>query len=538
MSAYTEDLKFMFNDTNPIRPYYVDKLLRDYTGNATVFATNLPLEDYYVGVLPNIAIENELNDNIYAYMQATGGGMFAAPAEKTLATNAMAQTAIAAAADPLNSPACRAPPAQTGPAPDLAGQLRSNAIEGDPDMYFYNLKVVSNKDRNEVINTKRALMTKLASEVEAQAARDTAGTNLSYADYVSRSHTTFYSYLNTINSTIALHAFLGALKLIDGRPKTQFAQRDPIKLAMEKDIDAIRVASIDKLARMGVSEVNANLTVLRKVCREALGVMAMNMSVDDGSRFIAAFASRATMTTEANKDQYYRLRAIMIDRFKFDPNTVVEPDRKRYSYMVKIIVDLFIKMCYPLIHYDFIDILQQKYTSTGDFVNARYAMLAKVLFTYNLVNVLVSGLTPIPDSVAKDLTTNIYNYIVKNNKGSLNAAGTRQDVMKNIVIELHKISNEVYKKSELNQILVNTIAANQLTMRSLISTNQTFEKDVGKTAIYFYITMAILLTFTAVCGVLMFLDMVDAAVMTAAVSVAAVVLYKLLMMIVSFIRKN
>lgn len=535
MSAYTEDLNIMFNDSSSNKAYQVDRLLKDYTGNKTAFSTNLPTEDYYVAFkTPTYATEDivtitgERLTDLLAYFRATGGGIFQEK-DDFLATNDTARVT------PNTQPAaCRVTSTVQTPARDYDAEMELNAVEGDPDMFDFNISIKTVKTASEVTQTKQRIIQKLHSNLSQMSGSSYA----TFAqDLQKGGHAVFDNYLSVVNTSISFMMFSAGREFFNARPKT-ITVTDPVTKKVYEDIDAIRVNALSSLKTVPQVKLDIILNGLRETCRKSLEKILVGLNTSETKNFMAAFGNRNTMINGTYRQYYYTLRSVMNELFTLPENTIAESDRKITSYMKKILVDFYIKLCYPLIHFDALDILMKKYSSLGDFINARYAMLAKVLFTYNLVDALVSGVDNVPETVSTQLTTNIYNYIVRNNKGVLGATGSRQDVMKNIVVQVHNMSNDVYTKSTLNNALSNSISANQLSLRSMIVTNQVGAKEMNKSKIVFFITIALLLSVIAVCGVLMFLQMTDVAVMTAGAIAAGVVLYKMISMIISFLGKN
>lgn len=535
MSAYTEDLNIMFNDSSSNKAYHVDRLLKDYTGNKTAFSTNLPTEDYYVAFkspsYPSeeiITIAGERLTDLLAYFRATGGGIFQEK-DDFLATNDTAKVT------PNTQPAaCRVPTRPATPARDYNAELELNAIDGDPDMFDFNISIKTVKTASEVIQTKQRIIQKLHSNL-------TQMSGSSYANFAQDlqkgGHAVFDNYLAVVNTSISFMMFSAGREFFNARPKT-INNSDPVVKKVMEDIDLIRVNALSSLKSLPQVKLDIIMNSLRDTCRASLEKILAGLNVNETKNFMAAFGNRNTMINGTHRQYYFTLRSVMNELVVLPNNTIAESDRKIASYLKKILVDFYIKVCYPLIHFDALDILMKKYSSLGDFINARYAMLAKVLFTYNLVDALVSGMDDVPETVSTQLTTNIYNYIVRNNKGVLGATGSRQDVMKNIVVQVHNMSNDVYTKSTLNNAISNSIQANQLSLRSMIVTNQVAVKEVNKTKMVFFITAALLLSVILVCGGLMFLQMTDVAVMVAGAIIGAVILYKMISMIISFLGKN
>jgi hypothetical protein len=110
--------------------------------------------------------------------------------------------------------------------------------------------------------------------------------------------------------------------------------------------------------------------------------------------------------------------------------------------------------------------------------------------------------------------------------------------MTKILTDLHKLSNDVAKDSGSMVVLQKAISDNQLTMRTVSSAIENRKKDIQLKVTEFWIVFSVLIVTITACGVLYFFEFVDIGLMVAAGVLACVLVFLLIMMIVSFVRKN
>jgi hypothetical protein len=311
-----------------------------------------------------------------------------------------------------------------------------------------------------------------------------------------------------------------------------------------KEGDRIRQTALNNLSFFDINYKFVMLfESLRETGKKALYTIVTTTPGFKASEFVAALSSRTNMTSKNNpfKKYYYMLRTVMLDFFKIDAKVFYETDDKIDMFMRKLLVDMFIKLCYPMIQYDFLNIMMQRYIEKGDFVNARFALMAKCLFCFTMVAKLVE---PIQEtaltqtSIKKDFPSIIQTYIERNNNGDIMFDGYTEDKLKNILLDLHDMSNKVEDTSSRTEIVRKAILNNQLAMRTVLAANEDIVKRLNKKYSEFYIIFSLLIVLLAACSVLYFIDMSDIAMMVAAAFVVSVLIFKLFLMILSFVRKN
>lgn len=533
-SAYKTDLDKLYNDK---KVYNIDRVLANYINDETSFNSALPLVDYFVGVSA-ITFAYQLNVDVDRYLRQVGGLPVSNAPKTFLATNGNAVLSMAAPASCPGSPSAPgAPPA----AP--ADVIRAATFNGDPDTNDIIINVLENKTEAMVISTKNVLLNNLTKNIQTIAKSLLGGTAYSSANFTNRlqtaSHEDFNLYLSEINSTISYSYFDAARIILPDAETDVSSVTDATEKANIKEADRIRISAVRGFKSLYGNKYLLLRGALRDVSRKALEHITMELPMDKSQEFLSAFANRANMEARAaHPEHYLLLRTTMVDLLEISSDMYYSSDPKIMMFMRKMLVDLYIKTCYPLIHFDYMDILLKKYTAMGDFVNARVALLAKVLFTYNVVNTLVGSISDVPPEISTDLTTNLYNYIRRNNRGDIQATGNREDRIKDIVLELHDMSNKVVSTSYMNELLSKAIQGNQLTLRSLNANHVVSSGKTGKQTVIFWVLFSFLLLEIVAISVLLYLEMYNGAALLAGLYITAILLMKIIQWIMSALRKN
>ena len=535
MPYYATELDYLYNFTNTDvrKPYKVDDLLFNYSDTTTNFASILPLITYYVKITSvNLSYQDA------ADVDALTG------VDKRSFFNPKTQTSIS-----VNLPSiCQNLniDASTNNQP-VVNINTTNIFTGDIDRTDINVVIETTNDNNSVIEFKIKVINNIHQRISYL-----GKTLLKKPSYTSKtlqtlfgslSHLEFDNYLYEINTAVATVYFRETFEKISTNEVETVL---PLGLTEEQVLsieegDRIRLTAIANLRLISVPwKFDPLMLTMRHASLKTLYHIINNTPSFKASEFIRAYSSRNAMTNGDFIKFYYRYRTLMYDYFKIDKSIIHEEDNKIDLFMRKLLVDIYIKACYPLIHYDMIDILMKRYMSYGDFVNARFALLAKCLFSFQLVNELITGVPDnnIPNTIRVDFSTNIIAYIQRNNRGDINSTGTTEDKLKQIVTDLHEMSNSVVDNSSFMRILGQAIQQNQLSMRSLITALEEQKKDLQKYYLEYYIVISLLLILILVCGLLYYFEIYEYGMITAVVFFICVLLYKLVMMIMSFIQNN
>lgn len=218
---------------------------------------------------------------------------------------------------------------------------------------------------------------------------------------------------------------------------------------------------------------------------------------------------------------YYRLRVAIseIPRNNTRLNDIlkVHNNPSMMTLVLKILVDVYIKACYPLLHFQFINAMIDIYADEGDYVNSRIALLAKVAFTYNFVNALYSpphyswetnNNTTIEGGRStygefKSTVLSLLNTYIKNMNGiNIASPNSSSHPISTVVTTLHKKSKAVVDTNARLRKYKEEIANNQLALRNILQNYESLKRKYKNTLVEFYIVLVLLFLLIVVCTVL------------------------------------
>jgi len=548
MGSYATDLDYLFNftnrNTNNPKPYTVDPYLYNYTTDATTFNSVIPMSGgansyYYVGIL-SVGLTYESAASVDAI---TGPVSFDSNSTTRKFFNPTTQTAT-----PSTLPAICQQQTSTGSstvAPPSTPQS-SEGFNGDIEHNDILVTINPTTDATKINATKLAIVRLIKersvayNDLSQRLSTPPSSTNPNANNI---SHTQFDSYLNDINKSVSTVYLKEAYKhILETQKETDIpATADTTQIDTIQEADRIRLTGIGNLKIINIGwKLEPLMADLRAASKKTIYTIITKSSTLDSKTFIQGFASRYSMANGSAKGYYYLYRTLMLDFFKLDKKLVFEEDGKVDMYSRKLLIDLFIKCCYPLIHYDLIDILMVRYTQKGDFVNARFALLAKCLFTYNIVNELVTTMADadVDVTIKTQFSTNISAYIKRNNQGDLNSDKSTKEKIKEIIIDLHNMSNNVVSNSDHMELLKSAIKTNQLSMRNVSAAIEERRGDVRNKYVEFYVLIAIMIILIAACGLLYFIEKYDIGLIVASSTVVTILAYKMILLIISLIMKN
>lgn len=535
MTDYAAGLEYLFNssgttnNSNVQKAYYIDNLVYNYAGDDNLFNANLPL-DLYLMKITSAAIQYEKSSDVDNQLAKS-------MANSTLQPLVPNRGSYNQSVNITTTDACgqrQSTTITTAQAPSEVVTVEVDPIKAaDIENYDINLAMTTNgkADINNIITYVNYRIDTLGKKLFP--------TTSTANKFTGASHANFESYISEITASIAHLYFYGAALMINKDETKTFDTMTFDQKAVIMDSDRIRVSAITNILNMLVPwKFEPLIGSLRTMSREVLFTIATNIGIDKSEDFIKGFSNRANMTNGPYKQYYYMFKNMMIQKYSVDKNILVENDNRVDLFMRKLLIDIYIKTCYPLIHYDFIDTLMKKYVSLGDFVNARFALLAKCMFTYRFVRKLLESATNVPTSISVDFPTNMLEYLKRNNGQGIGSTTSTAQNLKEIIADLHKMSNNVSEASRKTEILKTAITDNQLSMRTLITAINEKRARHRLYVIEFYIVLSMLILVIVSCSVLYFMDLVDIGTLVAGCFLAVVLVYKAIMMIIGFIRRN
>lgn len=239
---------------------------------------------------------------------------------------------------------------------------------------------------------------------------------------------------------------------------------------------------------------------------------------------------------------YYRLKIQMIKNIQLPRRFTVETteDNQFTEYFKMLAVDVYIKACYQVIVYYYISNMAQTYARLGDFVNARIALLAKVMYTYFFVNAATKNYMDQPglsadksQAVASQVATvytTLNNYLHRMNSSEIDIS--------EVIKEAHTKSNDVVDKNRNIQKLQENIRKNQLALRNVLYNADELKKKYARMKIELIVLAVILLTMIVSCSVLLAIKMNTPVLYVAGGVAIAILAYAIIKMVLSIIKNN
>jgi hypothetical protein len=265
-----------------------------------------------------------------------------------------------------------------------------------------------------------------------------------------------------------------------------------------------------------------------------------------------------------NSEFYYSIRTVIIKVLDKSTGNYCQDILKNIkategpdvaAYFNKLITDIYIKCSYPFIQYQIISSMMKEYMNKGDFVNTRLGLIAKIYLVLYIISVLslviqnfatdgrYSGvnqndLTSVVSSL-NDIMNKLNKYIENMNKIDMNSPNATSDAeIAKILSNLHEMSNNVQNDSKDIMYIQQNIETARLAIRNIMYNLSIIEKKRKNKIIEFWISFSILIILLISCITLLFLKKESIVLYITGITVLLVLLYKLIMLIISIIKKN
>lgn len=495
--------------SNTDKPYNVDVYLNNYM-DSTTYTANIDFEKYIAPIM-SATITYEPSSVASQYDKTIGLTIDASFEGSTLSCSINVNDTSASTGIPGTT----------------------NAFSGYIDAQDINLVIESG---SEVTQLKTDIVEKVAESIGvlSRTFRANHGPTADPNIFNTINHAEFDEYLLECNRAITNFQLAEAYEsiLAHNQEKTATtAKEEETQLVVLNAVRDLKVIQVPwKLVPL--------IQDIEKALKECLYTILAKMPSTANTMDLArAFQSRDSMVSGPSRSYYYALRRMLTDRLKISKQILYEEDASTYYFVRKLLADLYIKTAYPMIHYHLLSVLMQMSIEKGDFINARFAMLAKCTFTYYFISVLTTSVESVPESVVTELPQNIMGYIQRNNSGRFDTNDKDTNIAA-IMVELHDMSNQVVSIADSSQILNQSIKENQLTFRNVNAAIEARKGEVAWKNTQYYLEIAFLVCLIAACGVLYFFNKIDIGIMVAGGSFAAVLLLVLILMIITFITKN
>lgn len=295
-----------------------------------------------------------------------------------------------------------------------------------------------------------------------------------------------------------------------------------------------------RLHSMKISHLGTLLKALRDSCLTSMTDI-LKLSPTITSHDLTNF-KRGAFTSKF----YYDLRSRM-------NNTIVVKhiytniDDAQVVYFKKLVVDLYLKSCYPIVHMLYMQSLMEWYATSGDYVNVRVVMLALIYYVFYTLKSVVNMSSSMPP--AQQLTTaqnstfnTIFNqlnvYLANNNKINVNSNTSANEEMKALVIELHDLSRGVSNQNNDIQKLKAAIKENQLIMRNVLFNIEVKRKEYKWTTIEFWCALALVLILTIINAVLLFMNLPQYVYYVSGLLGILITTFLIVKVVISFTKSN
>lgn len=245
--------------------------------------------------------------------------------------------------------------------------------------------------------------------------------------------------------------------------------------------------------------------------------------------------------------KFFEFRRALYNRLDIPANILSESDINVKLYVKKILSDLYIKSCYPAIQYDIISAFAAKFQKTGDFINMRFSLLAKITYVRNWITEFVSiynnataddtviANTQNTNTIITQILTLLNTYLQRVNNIDLNSD---QDQLKKIMKQLHLLSDEVNDSSQKIDTLKDSVNKGQLSLRNTVYMSELMDKKYNNTQNIFYLLIIVAIILLIIYGVLLFLNMNKQLYILSGCIIAVLLLTQVISFIISLYNKS
>jgi hypothetical protein len=322
---------------------------------------------------------------------------------------------------------------------------------------------------------------------------------------VNKSHDAMHIYMRNIVSSVCLHYFKSALSAMSQDP-TFSNGREPWQ---ESRYLLNTLPNNNQLVLNETLKETANAVL----CEIIKTKVKQNMDLNENSTSTNKKMLPQTFIEDLRYGNfkgplYYKLRTELAQRIKLD-NVIKVGSPTTIQYFKMLAADLYIKTCYPILIFDYIQCMMTLYMQYGDFMNARLALLGKVLYVYQFITYLVemfSALNTSPSDPYKTLLTTIVSnlqfYLQNLNKIDMTGNGDANK-LRSIIQDLHNVSSEVVDKNSQVHKTKNEIIQNQLAMRNIIYNTEQLRKQYTNKMLEFIFFLCLLILIIVVCSVML-----------------------------------
>lgn len=250
-----------------------------------------------------------------------------------------------------------------------------------------------------------------------------------------------------------------------------------------------------------------------------------------------------------NNRLYYNIRNRMINSLNVK-SVYLSTNDDDVRYYKKLVVDMFLKSSYPMVHMIYMQAVMEKYATSGDYTNVRVIILSMVFYVFYFLKYLYNLSTNVPkgstasynilpsnDTALNTVFTKIKQYIQNNNKLDLNSNATSaNDELKSIIVSLHTLSQDVTGQNKSIQMTSEQIKENQVTMRNIIFNIEVKRKDFKKASAEYVFALTLVILLVLINCVLLLVGLADYVFYLSGFFGVVVVLYLIISIIIRVVK--
>lgn len=289
------------------------------------------------------------------------------------------------------------------------------------------------------------------------------------------------------------------------------------------------ISAITVLISMSVKKKKLLFDIVSDACTKSL------YSIIDSPNFQSSNLKMFTNFSDILpiSNLYIELRNNLIHNIIIPSSIIEDQSDNILLYIKKLIADIYIKTSYPLIQYDFLNGIMNNYIELGDYMNVRFALLAKIYFTYNFINYIKTNLSTgiIHDVINSDAVLTAF---LKNlNMIDINAQFDQQS---EVLKQLQNISSDVVVQSVDIDDLSSQITLNQQVFRNIITNNEISKKVYNRQKAIFWIIFSLLLLLILSSCLLIFIKKNEYVLYIVSLLLMTIVIMKLVQLIKYFFK--
>lgn len=192
---------------------------------------------------------------------------------------------------------------------------------------------------------------------------------------------------------------------------------------------------------------------------------------------------------------YYMLWKTFLSQYKLPDVLSYVKNDEHQLFIKSILIDVYIKACYPLLITQIMQAFIDMYTERGDFVNIRIASLAQIMYVYNFVYHMQNRApSNINTAILSQIKAQLNDYIIK-----LSADNKE---LKAIL----DVSKSAAETGQNTVFLRESISKTQNQMRNSISSIDQYKHNYQKRKAMFIVLLVLCLFEIAICTLLLILN--------------------------------